>query len=742
MRDGEPAAGPPRRPGGAAAVRRWDAAELLFAWLAEPQQWEHVAFLPADDEYLRRELLDVPAEAEGGLSFGYVSPQQVAAASRFQERYARLAQRQQMAPGKSPASSSLDRKVESLYQAYAQYRQLTFDPARPLAGRDRFLESLSTAFQSWNELEQHLLRPPLSDAPGDFGKYLRQTSQTVRELTTLLSERGETPPLAKIDPLTASLEESTRQLAALLADLRHSSRLAREPAKDQEDFWRARALLEQMAEQSGAVAQLVAQARIALYDEGLSLRLLPALDPAALEADRYRGDAQPWLSAQTIFQAPKDMLGGFPAAPLGEARQAYQDALDAYRRPDDPERPARFQAAMARLVSALRELGETVEPQRRQLPIREKEDEVLDATAYPPAGSTAAEVFYNQADPFFWSLIVCAGAVGCFALSWGPIRKSMFWAGIALTAAAVAVILGGLVLRGVITGWIPLSGMFETIVFAGMCVAAIGMVLSLVPPRDVYARRGVAFVATLVALLALGAANYVPAFHKEIELLKAILRSNFWLFVHITAIMISYGTAAMAWGLGNYALGCYLLGRYGKGNRGQGSGGGEIAAATTPTNADHLPMVPARRPVVPDLREPRACTVLAPMIYRLLQLTVLLLAVGTILGGMWADVSWGRFWGWDPKEVWALISLLVYMLFLHARHVGWASHFNLATGAVVGFAPILCTWYVVNYVMQAGKHAYAQGAGAGKWVLFALFAVNLLFLAAAAGRHAIHMSRR
>jgi ABC-type transport system involved in cytochrome c biogenesis permease subunit len=697
---------PAARPG-VVLVRRWDAAELVFAWLAEPQQWERVAFLPADDEYLRRELLEVPAEAEGGVSLGYVSPQQIAAASTFQERWARLAGRQQMAGGKLPSSSSLDRKVERLYQAYSQYRQLTFDPARPLVGRDRFLETLSSAFQSWNELQQHILRPPLSDAPGDVGKHLRQTAETVRELTAMLSERGETS-LAKIDSLTASLQESTRQLASLLADLCRNSRLAREPAKDQGDFWRARVLLEQMAKQTGAVAQLAVQARTALYDDGLSLRLLPALDPAALEADRYRGDTQPWLSSQTIFQAPKNMLGSFPAAPLGEARQAYQDAADAYRRQDDPARPARFQAAMGRLAAALRELGESIEPQRRQLPIREKQDEVLQATAYPPDGSTAAEVFYNQADPFFWSWIVSAGAVACFALGWGPIRRPMFWSGIALAAAAEAVILGGLVLRGVITGWLPLSGMFETIVFVAMCLAASGVGFALLPPRNIYARRPVALVGTLLAMAALLVAYYVPSFHKEIDLLKAVLRSNFWLAIHVTTIVSGYGEAAMAWGLGNVALGYYLFGRY---------------------------KAPGLHPK-DESAAPAAVAVLGPMIYRLLQVTVLLLAIGTILGGMWADVSWGRFWGWDPKEVWALISLLVYMIFLHARYAGWASHFNLAVAAVLGFLAILCTWYVVNYVMQAGKHSYGQGAG-GQWVIFAVFAVNLLFLTAAAGRYVI-----
>jgi ABC-type transport system involved in cytochrome c biogenesis permease subunit len=710
---------------GAAVVRRWDAAELLFAWLAEPEQWERTAFLPADDEDLRGELLELPAAAEGGAAdrfavSGYVSPQQVAAASRFQDRLARLAQHQQMAGGKSPRLTGLDRKVESLYQAYSQYRQLTFDPLQPVGGRDRFLEALGTAFQSWNELEQHLMRPPLGDAPGNFGKQLRQTAETVRKLAAMFSKRGEVP-LAKIEPLVASLEETTGQLAAQLADLRRSGRLAREPAGGQGDFWRARALLEQMAERSGEVAQLVVQARAALYDDGLAVRLLPAMDPTALEADRYRGEAQPWLSAQTVFLAPKDMLGPYPAAPLGEARQAYQDALDAYRRQGDPEQPARFAAAINHLAGTLRQLGEAIEPERRQLPIREKENEVLDATAYPPGGSTASEVFYNHANLFFWSWIVCAGAVACFALAWGPIREPMFWAGIVLAAAVEAIIITGLALRGVITGWVPLGSMFETIVFVALCLAATGMGFALLPPRDVYARRPVALLGTLLALAALLVAYYVPTFHREIELLKAILRSNYWLAIHVTTIVTGYGEAAMAWGLGNVALGYYLIGRYGV--RGQRSGVGDKAPRLPPPKGRLAP--------------PQACAALGPMIYRLLQATVLLLAAGTILGGMWADVSWGRFWGWDPKEVWALISLLAYMIFLHARHAGWASNFNLAVGAVLGFVAILCTWYVVNYVMQAGKHSYGQGAGGGQWVIFAVFAVNLLFLAAAAGRYAL-----
>ena len=75
--------------------------------------------------------------------------------------------------------------------------------------------------------------------------------------------------------------------------------------------------------------------------------------------------------------------------------------------------------------------------------------------------------------------------------------------------------------------------------------------------------------------------------------------------------------------------------------------------------------------------------------YRALQVGVLLLAAGTILGGVWADYAWGRFWGWDPKEVWALVALLAYVAVLHARHTGWLGNFGLAAWSVVSFATVV-----------------------------------------------------
>ena len=91
--------------------------------------------------------------------------------------------------------------------------------------------------------------------------------------------------------------------------------------------------------------------------------------------------------------------------------------------------------------------------------------------------------------------------------------------------------------------------------------------------------------------------------------------------------------------------------------------------------------------------------------------SLLLLATGTILGGVWANYSWGRFWDWDPKETWALIALLGYLFLLHGRISGMWGGFGLAIGAVLAFLSVLMAWYGVNFVLGAGLHSYGFGTG-------------------------------
>jgi len=123
---------------------------------------------------------------------------------------------------------------------------------------------------------------------------------------------------------------------------------------------------------------------------------------------------------------------------------------------------------------------------------------------------------------------------------------------------------------------------------------------------------------------------------------------------------------------------------------------------------------------------------LSNFIYRTMQVGVLLIAAGTILGGVWADYSWGRFWGWDPKEVWALITLLVYLIPLHGRFAGWIGNFGLVVASVACFLSVIMAWYGVNFVLGVGLHSYGFTEGGSQGIMMVILS-GVMSLPLAAG---------
>ena len=115
----------------------------------------------------------------------------------------------------------------------------------------------------------------------------------------------------------------------------------------------------------------------------------------------------------------------------------------------------------------------------------------------------------------------------------------------------------------------------------------------------------------------------------------------------------------------------------------------------------------------------RADRALAKFIYRAMQVGVLLLAAGTILGGAWAQYVWDGFWGLEPKLVWALITLLVYLVPLHGRYVGWINTFGLVAASVLCFMAVLTSWYGLNFVLRVGLHNYGFTEGGGRRIVMA-----------------------
>jgi cytochrome c-type biogenesis protein CcsB len=315
----------------------------------------------------------------------------------------------------------------------------------------------------------------------------------------------------------------------------------------------------------------------------------------------------------------------------------------------------------------------------------------LSPAIYPGGSQLRLEYFYNHFEAFYRA-ILCYG-IALVILIAAHLRnrgRALQSIGVVVAALGLAFQGAGIVMRCIIAGRPPVTNMYESIIWVSFAVSFFGMLFFVRYRALVYLLA--ALPVTLIALLLV---HQMPiAMPSSIDPLVPVLRDNFWLTVHVLTITLSYAAFALAMGFGHILLWRYAW-------------------------------------------NPAAARADAPMhfwLYRVLQLGVLLLAAGTILGGVWANYSWGRFWGWDPKETWALIALLCYILALHGRLAGWWTQFGLAVASVVCFLTVLMAWYGVNFVLGKGLHSYGFGIGGETYV--AIFvALDLLFAAFAIWRY-------
>jgi cytochrome c-type biogenesis protein CcsB len=315
----------------------------------------------------------------------------------------------------------------------------------------------------------------------------------------------------------------------------------------------------------------------------------------------------------------------------------------------------------------------------------------LSPSIYPRDQQLRLEYFYNHFEAFYRA-IWCYGIALVILIAAHPRKRGGVLQGIGVAVAILGLAFqaAGIVMRCMIAGRPPVTNMYESIIWVSFAVSFFGMIFFARYRAPIYLLA--ALPVTLIALLLV---HQMPiAMPSSIDPLVPVLRDNFWLTVHVLTITLSYAAFALAMGFGHI-----LLWRYSW--------------------------------------NPAAARADAPMhfwLYRVLQLGVLLLAAGTILGGVWANYSWGRFWGWDPKETWALIALLCYILALHGRLAGWWTQFGLAVASVVCFLAVLMAWYGVNFVLGKGLHSYGFGIGGEAYV--AVFVIlDLLFVAFAIWRY-------
>ncbi len=244
-------------------------------------------------------------------------------------------------------------------------------------------------------------------------------------------------------------------------------------------------------------------------------------------------------------------------------------------------------------------------------------------------------------------------------------RKPPFFAAFALLTAFLG-------LRCYILNRPPVSNMYETLVYVPWIISAAGLLFYALQKKPIILKTSAISSSFLLLILLLG-----PLADK-LENVQAVLDSQYWLTVHVLMVVGSYGFFILSGVLAHLAL----------------------------------------------YRDELAKTVLHS-----LYIGTGLLIVGTILGGVWAAQSWGRFWDWDPKESWAFISACIYLILIHLYRFKHIGNYGLCLGAILGLQAIIFTWYGVNYILGTGLHSYGFGSGGkGIYSLFVLLEMAFIIL--------------
>jgi len=212
-------------------------------------------------------------------------------------------------------------------------------------------------------------------------------------------------------------------------------------------------------------------------------------------------------------------------------------------------------------------------------------------------------------------------------------------------------------------GYVPLSNLYESLVFFALCIAVIYLVI-----EYRYKVRTIGVFASIVPFLAMAYAS-LPSVDSQIQPLIPALQSN-WLIAHVITCFLGYAAFAIACGISIM----YLI---------------KSASASPDTGTV------GRFPDADTMDE---------LTHQMIAFGFLFLSVGIITGAIWADQAWGRYWGWDPKETWSLITWLIYATLLHARFMrGWEGR-RIAYLSCLGFVAVLFTYFGVN--LLPGLHSY------------------------------------
>nr|WP_321406416.1 cytochrome c biogenesis protein CcsA [uncultured Carboxylicivirga sp.] len=301
------------------------------------------------------------------------------------------------------------------------------------------------------------------------------------------------------------------------------------------------------------------------------------------------------------------------------------------------------------------------------------------------------EIFYNQSS-IFMSLMPYFLVLGLILLFFQLMRlvqprfqfKWILRTGLILVILAFALYTIGLAIRWYISGHAPWSNGYESMLYIGWTTLVAGLSWT---KKNPIALSVSAIFAGIILMVA-----HLSWMNPEITNLVPVLKS-YWLTIHVAIIVASYGFLGNGFLLG--FLNLLLAGAKNKNNK----------MAFTLTIEE-----------------------LSAISERAMTVGLYLLTVGAFLGGVWANESWGRYWGWDPKETWSAVTILVYAFILHMRFIpGMKSITTFNIWSVIGFASVIMTYLGVNYYL-AGMHSYAKGdpVPVPAWVYYSVAVVAVV----------------
>jgi cytochrome c-type biogenesis protein CcsB len=273
------------------------------------------------------------------------------------------------------------------------------------------------------------------------------------------------------------------------------------------------------------------------------------------------------------------------------------------------------------------------------------------------------EILYNRARPtrLAWWVLTLSLLLSAAALYLD--RRALDLAAGALLLAGFTVMTWGIWLRWQVAGRIPASNMYESLLFLGWGVGVFALVATAFLRNRIVILNAAAGSALTMALT-----DLLPI-DRFVHPMPPVLSGTYWLAIHVPIIMVGYAVLALGVVVAHMQIAVQAFAR-------------------------------SRRSLA--LR-------MADLQYWYIHVGSILLVTGIFTGSMWASSSWGRYWGWDPKEVWSLVAFLAYVAILHARAERLIGDFGVAAWSIAAFQTILMTYLGVNFVLASGLHSYGFG---------------------------------